>query len=82
MARVGCMVIMINESYDSFISKGGVSSTLFFCWEILPNSGPTSREADKLVFAPFDVLTFPVTYDAIQHGTTSVDAKHAFACAK
>ena len=79
-ASLGYLVVMINETYDSFISKGGKASTPFFYWEILVNGKEAKAGVDALLLSPEDVLSFSfVTYDAAQHGTTSVGAKHAFA---
>lgn len=56
--KLGYMVIMINETYDSFISKGGVTSTPFFYWEILVNGQEAGAGVDALLLSPGDALSF------------------------
>lgn len=56
--ELGYLVIMINETYDSFISKGGALAKPFFYWEFLVNGQPAAagvsvtrvNAGDRLVF--------------------------------
>jgi len=57
-AGLGYLVSMINETYDSFISRGGENASPFFYWNFLVNEVPSDRsvysktlvEGDRVLF--------------------------------
>jgi Domain of unknown function (DUF4430) len=53
-AQLGYLVVMINETYESFIS----SSHPFYFWEFLVNGQPAQSGIDNTVLNPDDVITF------------------------
>jgi hypothetical protein len=70
---LGYLVLMINETYDSFIS----SAAPFFYWEFLVNGNPSPTGIDSTKLNEGDVLTFRFTaYAAATHAATPVGAKH------
>lgn len=72
-ANLGYLVLMINETYDSFIS----SAAPFFYWEFLVNDQPSPTGIDSTKVKDGDVLTFSFTvYDATTHASTPLGAKH------
>lgn len=44
---LGYLVIMINETYDSFISRGGEKASPFFYWQFLIDDQPATQSVDK-----------------------------------
>jgi Domain of unknown function (DUF4430) len=56
--QLGYLVIMINETYDSFISKGGVNAQPFFYWEFLVNSVPGSQGVSQTRLNAGDTVGF------------------------
>jgi hypothetical protein len=72
-ANLGYLVLMINETYDSFIS----SAAPFFYWEFLVNGQPSSTGIDSTKVNDGDLLTFSFTvYNASIHAATPLGAKH------
>jgi hypothetical protein len=70
---LGYLVLMINETYDSFIS----SAAPFFYWEFLVNGKPSPSGIDSTKLNDGDVVTFSFTvYDATTHAATPLAAKH------
>src|SRR5712672_1126328 len=53
-STVGYLVMMINETYDSFIS----SAEPFFYWEFLLNNQPAAQGIDNTVLSAGDVIKF------------------------
>lgn len=71
---LGYLVIMINETYESFMS----SSHPFFFWEFLINGTPAQAGIDGVTLAPGDVVTFELqAYDEQGHALSTVKAKFA-----
>src|ERR1700719_1577731 len=63
-SSLGYLVLMLNETYDSFIS----SSSPFFYWEILVNGVPATTGIDHLQLKPGDHLMFSFErYDPAKH---------------
>jgi Domain of unknown function (DUF4430) len=74
-AALGYMVVMINETYDTFIS----SAAPYFYWEFLVNSAPASNGIDGVTLNPGDIISFQLEmYSPAQHAATTVGKKHAF----
>lgn len=72
---LGYLVIMVNETYDSFIS----SSAPFFYWEFLVNNSPAQAGIDGVVLNQGDTVTFSLDmYVAEKHQTSTLSAKHSF----
>jgi len=70
---LGYLVLMINETYDSFMS----SAAPFFYWEFLVNGQVSQTGIDSTKLNDGDVLTFRFSvYNAAIHATTPVGAKH------
>ena len=70
---LGYLVLMINETYDSFIS----SAAPFFFWEFLLNGRPSSTGIDTTTLNDGDVIAFRFTvYNATIHLTTPLAAKY------
>lgn len=70
---LGYLVLMINETYDSFMS----SAAPFFYWEFLVNGQVSQTGIDSTKLNDGDVLTFRFSvYNAAMHATTPVGAKH------
>ena len=77
-AALGYLVNMINETYDSFISRGGESASPFFYWQFLVNDAPSSGSVDRTVLKEGDVVTFDFEmFVPDRHKGTSLAAKHA-----
>jgi Domain of unknown function (DUF4430) len=71
--QLGYLVLMINETYDSFRS----ASAPFFYWEFLVNSRVSSTGIDSTKVNDGDVLTFRFSvYDVSVHAGTPLAAKH------
>ncbi len=72
---LGYLVVMVNETYDSFIS----SSSPFFYWEFLVNGIPAQTGIDGVVLNPGDIVTFSLEmYIAEKHQASTLGAKHSF----
>ena len=72
-SSLGYLVLMINETYDSFIS----SAAPFFYWEFLVNGQPSPSGVDSTKVNDGDVLTLRFTvYNAATHAATPLGAKH------
>jgi hypothetical protein len=70
---LGYLVLMINETYDSFIS----SAAPFFYWEFLVNGQASQTGIDSTKINDGDTLTFRFTvYNAATHATTPLGVKH------
>ncbi len=74
---LGYLVNMINETYDSFISRGGETATPFFYWNFLVNGQPATQSVDRTVLNDGDAVSFEfVTYVQMIHKDTLLAAKH------
>ena len=73
---LGYLVIMINETYDSFISRGGEKATPFFYWEFLINGLPAGQSVDNSTMSPGDVIRFEFEMFTAKHEQTLVSVKH------
>lgn len=72
---LGYLVMMINETYDSFIS----SSAPFFYWQFLVNGTPAQSGIDGITLNPGDVVSFSFEmYVAATHAKSTLSRKHAF----
>ena len=78
-ASLGYLVNMINETYDSFISKGGESASPFFYWQFLVNSQPTTQSIDRTILSAGDEIRFEFEiYIAERHQSTLLSSKHKY----
>jgi Domain of unknown function (DUF4430) len=76
---LGYLVIMINETYDSFISRGGAQAAPFFYWEFLLNEKPAPQGVAATLLNAGDRIRFEFEmYSPTKHKTTSIGAKHSF----
>lgn len=72
---LGYLVLMINETYDSFIT----SSAPFFYWQFLINGAPAQAGIDGVTLNPGDVVSFSFEmYVAAKHAKSTLAAKHSF----
>lgn len=72
-SSLGYLVLMLNETYDSFIS----SSSPFFYWEILVNGAPASTGIDHIQLQPGDHLMFTFErYDPAKHARSTLRVKY------
>ena len=75
--KFGYMLIMVNETYDSFLS----SSSPYFYWEFLLNGEMATAGIDSVILQPNDTISFsfemyvPAKHD---NGTSAVSVKHTF----
>ncbi|ADB38191.1 DUF4430 domain-containing protein [Spirosoma linguale] len=68
----GYLVMMINETYDSFFS----SSAPYWYWELLVNGQPSSLGIDSEILNPGDEVTFQFSqYSANLHSKSSLQVK-------
>lgn len=73
--NLGNLVMMINETYDSFIS----SSAPFFYWEFLLNGNPASAGIDNTLLNAGDVVGFSFEmYEPEKHSQSLLRFKHEF----
>ena len=72
---LGYMVLMVNETFDSFVS----SAKPYFYWEFLLDGEPQNHGIDSTKLSSGQTVTFSFTqYVAAQHAGTSLEAKHKF----
>src|SRR5438105_3549707 len=70
---LGYLVVMIKDTYESFIS----SSHPFYFWEILVNGQPASTGIDNTPLQAGDILTFELqTYAATISPQSTMHAKY------
>lgn len=75
--KLGYLVIMINETYDSFISKGGGLARPFFYWQFLVNDQPATGGVSTIRLAARDHVRFEFEmYAEERHEGTTVAMKH------
>ena len=71
--KLGYLVFMINETYDTFIS----SSEPFFYWEFLVNGEPSSTGVDSTILNAGDVVGFVFEqYEPVKHSKSLLRLKH------
>lgn len=76
---LGYLVNMINETYDSFISRGGEKATPFFYWHFLVNNTPSTLSVDRTTLREGDSITFEFQmYSSSLHSNTLLEAKHKY----
>ena len=74
-SALGYLLVMVNETYDSFIS----SSAPFFYWQFLVNGTAAQAGIDGVVLNPGDVISFSFEmFSAEQHENSTLSSKHAF----
>ena len=72
-SSLGYLVLMLNETYDSFVS----SSNPFFYWEILVNGIPATAGIDHIRLQAGDHLMFSFErYDPVKHEKSTLRVKH------
>lgn len=75
-AGIGYLLIMINETYDSFISRGGEQATPFFYWQFLVNRKPAAHSVDQTKLNAGDVVRFEFEmFVAEKHAGTTLETK-------
>lgn len=78
-SSLGYLVNMINETYDSFISRGGERATPFFYWQFLINNTPAVSSVDRTTLKESDNITFELQmYSPSLHANTLLEEKHKF----
>jgi hypothetical protein len=71
---LGYLVMMINETYDSFVS----SAAPFFYWEFLLNGVPSQFGIDGVTLNPGDNVAFALEmYEPAKHAQSTLAGKHA-----
>ncbi|WP_171013981.1 DUF4430 domain-containing protein [Chitinivorax sp. B] len=74
-SSLGYLVMMINETYDSFAA----SAAPFFYWEFLLNGAPASVGIDQAILNAGDTVGFTfVRYDPSEPKAGTVQAKHIY----
>ena len=74
-SKLGYLVLMINETCDSFIS----SAEPFFYWEFLVNDQPARKGIDNTILAAGDTVKFSFEqYVPIKHKGSSLETKREF----
>ncbi|BAY73918.1 hypothetical protein NIES25_03260 [Nostoc linckia NIES-25] len=69
----GYLVVMINETYETFAS----STSPYFYWEFFLNGSPSSTGIDGTILNCGDIIAFEFQlYTPEKHATTTVGAKH------
>ncbi len=78
-SKFGYLVIMINETYDSFISKGGNLARPFFYWQFLVNGQPATGGVSTTRLAAGDHAQFEFEmYVEERHEGTMMGMKHRY----
>ena len=69
---LGYLVVMMNETYDSYIS----SAQPFFYWEFLVNDDPATKGIDNTIVSPGDRIRFQFErYIPEKHKGSTLEAK-------
>ena len=72
-SNLGYLVVMMNETYDSFVS----SSAPFFYWQFNVNGSPASIGIDGVTLNPGDAISFSLEmYSTEVHKSTTLEVKH------
>jgi hypothetical protein len=70
----GYLVVMINDTYETFASSYAPN----YYWEFLVNGLPASSGIDSTILNAGDLVSFELqSYVSQQHANTSVGVKHA-----
>jgi hypothetical protein len=73
------LVIMINETYDSFISKGGITANPFYYWAFKINGNMAQQGVSNTILVDGDIVEFDFTmFESTKHKGTNLDTKHSF----
>lgn len=73
--NLGYLVVMVNETYDSYIS----SAAPFFYWQFLVNGAPASSGIDGITLSAGDAISFGLEmYIPEVHQSTTLGRKHEF----
>lgn len=73
--KLGYLVLMINETCDSFIS----SAEPFYYWEFLMNDVPATKGIDNTVLSDGDAVKFSFErYIPLKHKGSLLEAKREF----
>lgn len=76
-SALGYLVNMINETYDSFISRGGEKASPFFYWDFLVNGKPATKSVDRTILSRNDTVSFSFErYVDERHGHTLLKHKN------
>lgn len=74
-ASLGYLVLMINETYESFYS--GTAQTPFYFWEFLVNGIVSPTGIDSTILNDNDILTFEFyTYNSNANPQSTTHAKY------
>lgn|SRR5262249_199305 len=74
-SQLGYLVMMINETYDSFIS----SAAPFFYWEFFVNGQPATNGIDNTILSAGDAVKFSFElYIPAKHKGSLLEAKRRF----
>lgn len=74
-AQLGYLVMMINETYDSFIS----SAEPFFYWEFFVNDQPATKGIDNTILSAGDAIKFSFEqYIPAKHKGSLIETKRRF----
>jgi hypothetical protein len=73
-SQFGYLVMMVNETYDSFIS----SAAPFFYWAFYLNEVPSQTGIDQTLLNTGDTVTFAFeTYSTEKHQLSTLGIKHS-----
>ena len=73
-SQLGYLVMMINETYDSFAS----SAAPFYYWDFLVDGNPARTGIDTTRLNPGAKIAFSFErYDAEKHAMSTIQSKHA-----
>lgn len=72
-SQLGYLVVMVNETYDSFMS----SAAPYFYWEFIVNGHPAQKGIDSTILNAGDAIAFAYEmYVAEKHVASTLAAKH------
>lgn len=75
--KLGYLVIMVNETYESFMS----SADPYYYWEFLVNGSPASQGIDQTILNSGDQVGFELqNYNSARHSGTTIGVKHELRC--
>lgn len=70
---------MINETYDSFISKGGATANPFYYWAFIINGNMAQQGVSNTILKNGDLLEFAFTmFEPVKHQGSALETKHTF----
>lgn len=73
---------MINETYDSFISRGGERAPPFFYWEFLVNKTPAIASVDLTLLNSGDAVRFEFEMYVAERHRPDISRQEASATAR